>query len=86
MFKVFEMTDFCIRSIALFIIIIIIIIIIVIIIIIWVCPTLEHASVKKGSYFLTHTELAINLMKAGVASRNIVMKTQYTLFWISFVQ
>ena len=84
MFKVFEMTDFCIRSIALFIIIIIIII--VIIIIIWVCPTLEHASVKKGSYFLTHTELAINLMKAGMASRNIVMKTQYTLFWISFVQ
>ena len=63
-----------------------IIIIIIIIIIIWVCPTLEHASVKKGSYFLTHTELAINLMKAGMASRNIVMKTQYTLFWISFVQ
>ena len=84
MFKVFEMTDFCIRSIALFIIMIIIIIIIIIII--WVCPTLEHASVKKGSYFLTHTELAINLMKAGMASRNIVMKTQYTLFWISFVQ
>ena len=85
MFKVFEMTDFCIRSIALFIIMIMIIIIIIIIII-WVCPTLEHASVKKGSYFLTHTELAINLMKAGMASRNIVMKTQYTLFWISFVQ
>ena len=84
MFKVFEMTDFCIRSIALFIIMIMIIIIIIIII--WVCPTLEHASVKKGSYFLTHTELAINLMKAGMASRNIVMKTQYTLFWISFVQ
>ena len=86
MFKVFEMTDFCIRSIALFIIIMIVIIIIIIIIIIWVCPTLEDASDKKGSYFLTHTELAINLMKAGMASRNIVMKTQYTLFWISFVQ